>query len=69
MVKGSDPLGGKKKNNKTLMYSILSFMSAEKLGSGPRNFVLSPGVCFNSGGVGFSFDGSFPSLLSHSKLH
>lgn len=62
-------LGRKEKNNKTLMYYILSFMLAEKLGSGPRNFALSTGVCFSAGGVGFSFDGSFPSLLSHSRLH
>lgn len=61
--------GRKEENNKTLMYYFLSVMSAEKLGSGPRNFTLSPGVCFSSGGVGFSFDGSFPFLLSHSKLH
>lgn len=47
--------GRKEKNNKTLMYYILSIMSAEKLGSGPRSFALSPGVCFSSGGVGFSF--------------
>lgn len=61
--------GRKEENNKTLMYYFLSVMSAEKLGSGPRNFTLSPRVCFSSGGVGFSFDGSFPFLLSHSKLH
>lgn len=43
-------LGRKEENNKTRLYYILSAMSAEELGSGPRNFTLSPGVCFSSGG-------------------
>lgn len=60
--------GRKEQNNKTLVDYILSVLSAEKLGSGPRNFALSPGVCFSSRGVGFSFDRSFPLFLSHSKL-
>lgn len=46
--------GRKEKNSKTLLGCILSIMSAEKLGSGPRSFALSPGVCFSLGGVGFS---------------
>lgn len=41
-------LGRKEKNNKTLMDYISSVMSAEELGSGPRNFALSPGACFSS---------------------
>lgn len=44
------------------MCYIFSVMSAEELGSGPRSLVLSPGVCFTSGGVGFPLMGHF--LLS-----
>lgn len=53
--------GRRERNNQTLMYCILSIMSAEKWGSGPRSFALSPSVCCSSGGWA-------PPLMGHFLL-